>query len=133
MTATSNLDTRYGRAPNRGTRDRRVLYVTAGSLAAILVAFVVWVGLGASEPLIETRDIGHTIVDENLVTVTFEASIPVGRSSSCAVQALNETFTVVGWTVIDLPASPIYSRSTTTDVRTTEQSNTGLIYRCWLT
>ena len=133
MTVSSNLDTRYGRAPNRGTRDRRVLYVIAGSLAAILVAFVVWVGLGASEPLIETRDIGHTIVDENTVTVTFEASIPVGRSASCAVQALNETFTVVGWKVVDLPASTVYSRSTTTDVRTTEQSNTGLIYRCWLT
>jgi hypothetical protein len=133
VTVSSNLDTRYGRAPNRGTRDRRVLYVIAGSLAAILVAFVVWVGLGASEPLIETRDIGHTIVDENTVTVTFEASIPVGRSASCAVQALNETFTVVGWKVVDLPASTVYSRSTTTDVRTTEQSNTGLIYRCWLT
>ena len=133
MTVSNNLDTRYGRAPNRGTRDRRVLYVIAGSLAAILVAFVVWVGLGASEPLIETRDIGHTIVDENTVTVTFEASIPVGRSASCAVQALNETFTVVGWKVVDLPASTVYSRSTTTDVRTTEQSNTGLIYRCWLT
>jgi hypothetical protein len=133
VTVSSNLDTRYGRAPNRGTRDRRVLYVIAGSLAAILVAFVVWVGLGASEPLIETRDIGHTIVDENTVTVTFEASIPVGRSASCAVQALNETFTVVGWKIVDLPASTVYSRSTTTDVRTTEQSNTGLIYRCWLT
>ncbi|TFD28340.1 DUF4307 domain-containing protein [Cryobacterium cryoconiti] len=133
MTVSSNLDTRYGRAPNRGTRDRRVLHIIAGSLAAVLVAFVVWVGLGASEPLIETRDIRHSIIDENTVSVTFEASIPVGRSASCAVQALNETFTVVGWKIVDLPASTIYSRSTTTDVRTTEQSNTGLIYRCWLT
>ena len=133
MALSSNLDTRYGRAPNRGTRDRRLLYVVAGLLAVVLLAFVVWVGLGASEPLIETRDIRHSIIDADTVSVTFEASIPVGRSASCAVQALNEAFTVVGWKIVDLPASTVYSRSTTTDVRTTEQSNTGLIYRCWLT
>lgn len=133
MTLSNNLDTRYGRAPNRGTRDRRLLYVVAGFLAVVLLAFVVWVGLGASEPLIETRDIRHSIIDADTVSVTFEASIPVGRSASCAVQALNEAFTVIGWKIVDLPASTVYSRSTTTDVRTTEQSNTGLIYRCWLT
>ena len=133
MTLSNNLDTRYGRAANRGTRDRRLLFGVAGFLAVVLLAFVVWVGLGASEPLIETRDIRHSIIDADTVSVTFEASIPVGRSASCAVQALNEAFTVIGWKIVDLPASTVYSRSTTTDVRTTEQSNTGLIYRCWLT
>ena len=133
MALSSNLDTRYGLAPNRGTRDRRMLYVVAGSLAVVLLAFVVWVGLGASEPLIETRDIRHSIIDADTVRVTFEASIPVGRSASCAVQALNEAFTVVGWKIVDLPASTVYSRSTTPDVRTTEQSTTGLIDRCGLT
>ncbi|MBC7443815.1 MAG: DUF4307 domain-containing protein [Ramlibacter sp.] len=129
----NNLDTRYGRAANRGTRDRRVLWAVAGTLAVVLVAWVVWVGLGASKPLIDTRDIRHTIADENTVSITFEASIPVGRAAACAVQALNESFTVVGWKVIDVPPSTVYSRSFTADVRTTEQSNTGLIYRCWLT
>jgi hypothetical protein len=133
VAVSSNLDTRYGRAPDGKTRDRRVLWIVAGSLAVILVGWVVWVGLGASRPLIETRDIRHSIIDENGVSVTFEASIPVGRSASCAVEALNESFTVVGWKVIDLPPGTVYTRSFTTDVRTTELATTGLIYRCWLT
>ncbi|MDJ0322936.1 DUF4307 domain-containing protein [Cryobacterium sp. PH31-AA6] len=133
MALNSNLDSRYGRAPGRGLRDRRLLWIGAGTLLTVLVGGVVWIGLGGSKPLLETRDIGHSIIDENSVSVTFEASIPVGRSASCAVEALNESFTVVGWKVIDLPPSNLYSRAFTELVRTSEQSNTGLIYRCWLT
>jgi len=60
-------------------------------------------------------------------------SLPPLNPASCAVQALNESFTVVGWTIIDLAPSTDYTRSFTEIVKTTELSNTGLIYRCWLT
>jgi hypothetical protein len=133
VAVTSNLDSRYGRAPSRRLRDRRLLWIGGGTLLTVLVVWVVWIGLGGSKPLLETSDIGHSIIDEHSVSVTFEASIPVGRSASCAVEALNEGFTVVGWKVIDLPPSNRYSRAFTELVRTSEQSNTGLIYRCWLT
>jgi hypothetical protein len=39
----------------------------------------------------------------------------------------------VGWKVVDIPASDVATRGITETVRTTEQSVTGLIYRCWLT
>ena len=127
------LDSRYGRAPNRRLRDRRSLWITAGALAVVLVGWVVWVGLGASRPLLETRDIRNVVQDDRNVTVTFEASIPVGSPASCAVEALNQSFAVVGWKVIDLPPSDQYSRTFTEQLLTSEPATTGLIYRCWLT
>lgn len=129
----TDLDTRYGRTPKRRKRDRRTLWVLAGVLALVIGAWVVWTGLDGAASKIEARDTRHSIIDEHSVSVTFEVSMPPNSSSSCAVQALNEDFTVVGWKVIDVPPSRLYTRSFTEILRTTTQSNTGLIYRCWLT
>ncbi|WP_241983414.1 DUF4307 domain-containing protein [Cryobacterium tagatosivorans] len=129
----TNLDARYGRTPNRRLRDRRSLWIAAGGFALVLVAWVVWAGLDGSKPLIEARDTRHSIIDEHSVSVTFEVSMPAGTAASCAVEALNENFTIVGWKVVDLAPSDRYTRSFTEIIRTTELSNTGLIYRCWLT
>jgi hypothetical protein len=128
-----NLDARYGRTPSGRGRDRRLLWIVAGGFALVLVAWVVWAGLDGSAPQIEARDTRHSIIDEHSVSVTFEVSMPKGSSASCAVEALNENFTIVGWKVVDLPPSDLYTRSVTEIIRTTELSNTGLIYRCWLT
>ncbi|TFD88058.1 DUF4307 domain-containing protein [Cryobacterium lactosi] len=133
MAVSSNLDERYGRTPGSRIRDRRVLWIVAGAFALILTAWVVWAGLDGAGPAIEARDTRHQIIDEDSISVTFEVSLPTDTASSCAVQALNESFTVVGWKVIDLPPSDDYTRSFTEVVKTTELSNTGLIYRCWLT
>ena len=133
MAVSSNLDERYGRTPGSRLRDRRVLWVVAGTFALVLTAWVVWAGLDGAGPAIEARDTRHQIIDDNSISVTFEVSLPTGHPASYAVQALNESFTVVGWKVIDLPASDTYTRSFTEILHTTELSNTGLIYRCWLT
>jgi Domain of unknown function (DUF4307) len=133
MTASAQLDARYGRGANRRKRDRILLLSGAAAFAIVLVAWVVWAGLDGSKPLIETEDISYSVVDDHNVTVTFQVSVPVGTATSCAVEALNESFTVVGWKVIDLPPSDQYTRSFTEDLRTSELATTGLIYRCWLT
>ncbi len=133
MAVSTDLEARYGRTPAQSSRDRRLLWILAGSFFIVIAAWVVWAGLDSSKPLIEARDTRHSIIDENSVSITFEVSMPTGTPASCAVEALNQSFTIVGWKVIDLPASDRYTRSFTEIVRTTELSNTGLIYRCWLT
>jgi hypothetical protein len=133
MTVSAELETRYGRTPARRKRERLFLWVGAAVFVVVLAAWVVWAGLDGSKPTIETQDIGYSVNDEHSVTVRFQVSVPTGTATSCAVEALNETFTVVGWKVIDLPPSDQYTRSFTEDVRTSELSTTGLIYRCWLT
>jgi hypothetical protein len=127
------IESRYGRTPARKRRDRQILWALGGIFVLVLGAWVLWTGLDGASTQIEARDIAHTIVDEHTVSVTFEVSLPAGRTASCAVQALNESYSVVGWKIIDLPPSALYNRSFTQILRTTDLSNTGLIYECWLT
>ena len=127
------IQSRYGRTPTRKKWDRRILWGLGGIFVLVLGAWVVWTGLDGASTQIEARDIGHTIIDAHSVSVTFEVALPVNRTASCAVQALNESYSVVGWKIIDLPASTLYNRSFTEILRTTDLSNTGLIYQCWLT
>lgn len=110
-----------------------MLWGLGGFFVLVLGAWVLWTGLDGASTQIEARDIGHTIIDEHSVSVTFEVSLPVNRTASCAVQALNESYSVVGWKIVDLPRSTLYNRSFTEILRTTDLSNTGLIYQCWLT
>jgi len=132
VTATTELDARYGRG-RRDTGRTRVLAIVAAAVGVILViAWVVWGGLLGPDASLEARDLGYEIVDDSLVRVEFEVTADAGSEVGCAVQALNESFTVVGWKVVDLPASDQRTRSFTEEVRTTELAVSGLIYRCWL-
>lgn len=131
--AATTLDERYGRTPDRRRRSRLGLWIAAVGFAIVLVSWVVWGGLDGAGASVETRDIGHTVTDELSTEVTWEVSLPVGSSASCALEAQNAVHSVVGWKVVDLPASDDRTRQFTETVRTTELAVTGLIYRCWLT
>jgi len=125
------LDARYGRRP---PLSRRVRWTAIGAAAGLLLAVVVWfavANLGGST--LETNDLGHRVNDQYSVTINFELSVPPGSTTSCALQAQNEQHGIIGWKIVDIPASDRFTRSFTQTVRTAERAFTGLIYRCWLT
>lgn len=128
-----DIDARYGRSPSAGRRNRWIAIGTAIAFVVVFAAWVVWGGLFSPAAELESSDIGHTLVNQHEIDVTWELTVPTGRTSSCAIQALNESYTVVGWNVVKLPASDTRTRTFTEPVRTTELALTGLIYRCWLT
>lgn len=128
------LANRYGRTPRNAKRDRWTLIIVAIGFVAVFAAWVVWAGLDGSRPTLEAKDTGYTLHnDERYVEVEFNLSVPIGRTSACAVQALNEGFVVVGWKIVEYPASDRYTRPLVEDVRVSQEANTGLIYECWLT
>ncbi|MEO7148097.1 MAG: DUF4307 domain-containing protein [Terrimesophilobacter sp.] len=131
--AGSNLNERYGRTPARIRRTRLLAIIAAAGIAVVFVLWVIWTGLDNGQGSIDVQDIGHTIVDDANVSVTWALSVPAGTAVSCAIQAQNEAHGIVGWKIVQLPASDRFTRQFTENVRTTQQAVTGLIYRCWLT
>ncbi len=129
---TAALDARYGRTPQR-RRDRILLIVGGAVFAVILVAWVIWVGIDGNRDSLGTQDIAHSIIDDSSVTVTWQVSVKAGTAVSCALQAQNEAHAIVGWKIVDLPASTNFNNRYKEEVRTSQQAVTGLIYQCWLT
>ncbi len=132
-TTQQRLDERYGRTPGAERRTRRLMIIAGIVFAAVFTAWVVWGGLSGTNAELEVRDLGYANATETSIEVRWEVSVEPGTSVSCAVQALNESFGIVGWRVIELPASPERTRVFVETLRTAEPAVTGLPYRCWLT
>ncbi|WP_307786129.1 DUF4307 domain-containing protein [Rathayibacter sp. SD072] len=126
------LASRYGRTPRTRRGNRWLFGAVALAFVAVFAAWVVWAGLDSGRDGVDVQDTAHQVVDDRTVTVSFDLTAPVGTEVACAVQALNEQSAVVGWLVVEYPASDDRFRSFTETVRTTELANTGLISSCWL-
>lgn len=129
----TDLDARYGRSRLGGARTRAIAIAAAVALAVAIAAWVTWGGLLTGAARIEVRDIGNTITSDSEVLVEFELSVAPGTGAACALQALSPSFTIVGWRIVDIPASEDRTRVFAEKVRTAEPATVGLIYRCWLT
>lgn len=127
-----DLERRYGRTPDRKRRERWILGGAALAFAVVLVAWVVWAGLDGSRPQVQATDLGHRLIDDHSVEVTWRLSVPAGNETACIVQAYNEDFTIVGWRIVEIPASERPLRTFTETVRTALEPNTGLVSECWL-
>lgn len=124
---------RYGRTPANRRRTLAFGIAVAAAVLVVVVAWVVWVGLFSPTSSLETRDLGYVTREDASIDIRFEVTAPPGTPVSCALQALNERFAIVGWKIVDLPPGELFTRSFDENVRVTEPAVTGLIYRCWLT
>ena len=129
----TDLDVRYGRTASSAKRTRRIAIGTGILFVLVFGAWLWWGGLLESPAQFEARDIGHEIVSPSEVSITWQFTAEPGTEAKCALQALNEHFSIVGWLVVDVPASDERIRRLTETVRTAEPAINGLIYRCWLT
>jgi len=130
---TDAIEARYGRTPDRRRRTRLLAIVAGIGVVAVVIAWVVWAGLLGPDASLGSRDLGYALIGDDAVEVRYEVTVDAGRTASCALQALNDTFAIVGWKVVDLPASDRGTRQFRETLRTSEPAVTGLIYRCWLT
>jgi hypothetical protein len=133
MTSADQLAARYGRTPGSARRTRWVVAASALAFVIVFAAWLLWGGLLAPPAQYEARDVAHQAIGDTAMSVTWQFTSEPDTPARCAVQALNSTFGIVGWKIVDIPPSPERIREFTEVVRTTELAVTGLIYRCWLT
>lgn len=127
------LDARYGRSAGKRRRDRWIAVSVAIFVAVVVGAWVVWAGLDLASGGLDSTDIGHDVLNDRSVSINYQVSMPPGSTASCALQVQNEAHAIVGWKIVDIPASKTNTRAFTEVVRSSELGVTGLIYRCWLT
>ncbi|SEB35253.1 protein of unknown function [Paramicrobacterium humi] len=130
-TTAAALDARYGRTPGDRARLKVLLWSLGSFFVLVFAAWVIWGGLLAPAAQLDARDIAHTIVSDQEVEVTYQLTIDPGTRSYCALQAQDEQHSIIGWKVVEIPASSTRTRQFTDSVRTVDLATTGLIYRCW--
>jgi hypothetical protein len=127
VTTPEQLDERYGR-----TRTRRTPWIIAGVVALLGVAAYGWMTVAQSMNSVDADDLGFDLVDEHTVDVRFQISGAQGKDVVCIVEALDEEFGVVGWKVIELPASDSHSTAHAATIPTVSAATTGLVNTCWV-
>jgi hypothetical protein len=130
MTTQDMLDERYGRGRSRGSR----WLIAAGLL--IVLAVVAWFGWTTVQNSMNSVDVDTTsfeVVDEHAVEVGFQITGPVGRTVACAIEAQDEEHGVVGWRVVEIPASDEHARAFREVIPTTAEATTGFVNTCWVT
>lgn len=126
----TDLDARYG---HRSQSSRKIaVWSIAVLLVVAAVAWFIWAQPISTGTDKAWRDTGYAILEPSSeVLVQWELTAEPGTESSCALYSMNQAFAVVGWKVLDIPASEQRIRQFSASVLTTEAPVTGLVYRCW--
>jgi len=131
MTTQQMLDDRYGR---RTSRRRRILWWTGvGVVAAVAIGWLGWTTLARTIDAVDAIDTGFVVTDERAVSITFQITAPVGRDVACVLEAQDEEHGIVGWRVVEYPASSEHTRAFTEAIPTVALATTGLVNACWVT
>jgi hypothetical protein len=130
MTTQQMLDERYGR-----TRSPARRWVIAGAvvLAVAVVGLFGWFTVSDSLDAVDSDATGFEIVDEHSVVLSFQITAPPGRSVARAIEAQDEDHGVVGWRVVEIPASESHAHALREVIPTTAEATTGFVNSCWVT
>jgi hypothetical protein len=127
VTTAEQLDDRYGR-----TRRRRGPWIVLIAIGVVLVGAFGWMTVTSQMNTVDSDDLGFELVDEHSVDVRFQVTGASGRDVVCVVEALDEEFGVVGWKVVEIPASDSHSQALSATVPTVSEATTGLVNSCWV-
>ncbi|MEI3847286.1 MULTISPECIES: DUF4307 domain-containing protein [unclassified Microbacterium] len=129
MTTQDMLDERYGR---RRSPARRWIIGAGVALAAAAVALFGWTTVQGTLAAVDADTTSFEIADGHSVTLGFQISAPVGAAVACALEAQDEEHGVVGWRVVELPASDLPARAFREVIPTTAPATTGFVNSCWV-
>jgi hypothetical protein len=128
----SDLNARYGRTVNRRRRNLIFALVFGGAIALVFAAWAIWVGLFQPTASIDFDSTGQSSVTANELKINWQVSVDPGTVTECAIQALDVNFGIVGWKIVELPASSLSSRRVSAVVRTAQPAVEGNVYQCWI-
>lgn len=126
---TASLDERYGRTSARGKRRWLIAFIAIG---AVIVGTLVWMTLRNSMYSVSVDTLTYDVVDEHRVDVTFQFTSTAGNDVTCALNAPDEDFGVVGYKVVRFHDIASHTMTTTQTIRTDGLATTGTVEGCWI-
>ncbi|KAD3515500.1 DUF4307 domain-containing protein [Arthrobacter yangruifuii] len=107
--------------------------MVAVSAAVVLGAVgVAWASFPSSTGTVTSKDVGFTFPEDGLVAVDFQVDKSAGSTAACAVQALNESYAVVGWKTVVLGPEAPDSSTHQVVLRIDSPAVNGGVNTCWI-
>lgn len=128
--APAELDARYGRTGLR--RGPWAAVISGVVLVVAALAWFIWARPVDPRTAIEWSDLSYSVQGDVEATMTWRLVVEPGREVSCALNALNTDYAIIGWRIVNVPASADAVRDITETVRTTEHAATAGVYGCWI-
>ncbi len=101
------LRRRYGAHGN----DRRNVWIAAGLLVVLAVAWLAWQAVALSRPSVTAQGVALDVRSDSEAVVTFNVVTTPGTAVACTVRALTENLTEVG--VKEVSVGPVTADLTT--------------------
>nr|WP_274638023.1 DUF4307 domain-containing protein [Microbacterium bovistercoris] len=130
MTTQQTLDERYGRT--RTKRARVVLWTVVGAVAVAAVGLLSWATIANTVNAVDAVATGYQVEDARTVTLDFQLTAPVGSQIVCVLEADDTDHGIVGWKVVQLPASGTHTQAYSEAIPTVAEATTGLVNNCWV-
>lgn len=131
MTTPQQLAERYGRHTSR--RRRFAGWTAATAALALGTGVVAWIAFSGAGDDVTAEDTAFSVDDDFTTTISFQIGAPPGRAFACALEARDEDKGVVGWRIVEYPASDERARAFTETIPTVALATTGLVNGCWVT
>lgn len=129
MTTQDMLDDRYGR---RRSPARRWVAALGALVAFAAVGYVGWTVVQETLDAVDFDTTSFEVVDEHSVSLGFQITSPPGRDVACVIEAQDEEHGVVGWRVVEIPASETHAQAFRERIPTTALATTGFVNSCWV-
>jgi hypothetical protein len=104
--------------------------VTLAVFVVAVLGFAGWVSLERSRSGVNWIELGVVPHGSRSATVSFQVSLPSGRSAVCTVRAVNDALTEVGRTDVVVGPAPTGQVRLSTTVRTAETATGGGVKAC---
>ncbi|PZU49697.1 MAG: DUF4307 domain-containing protein [Microbacterium sp.] len=124
----AELDDRYGRA--RGGRRGR--WIAFGLVVAAIVGYFAWTTVAQAMDAVDVDNVAFREVDAHSVTIDFQVTLRAGEPVTCAIEAQDTDHGIVGWRIVEYPASAEHTRAFTETIPTVAEATTGLATSCWI-
>lgn len=112
----------------------RIAVILAASLLIICFSIFTVASTIAGSRQVKTQDVGFEILNDQQISVQFTVTTPakITEPTTCAVQALNQQFAIVGYREVSLAPETPAGQVIDVRVNTTELAVSGLVDYCWL-
>ena len=130
MSNHQSLEDRYGRKPTASSIRLRI-GILAGLLFTVFLGWAVWVSFFTT-PAPKASVVGYEVFDDLHTQVSFTVTNQAARPTTCEVRVLSQSYGVVGYLEVAIPADAPADRIWEVSVNTTQLGVTGVVDRCWL-